>query len=140
MIRCFAGSWIFPSSATCSRTRSFIYAARISSRKQTRMKGWLPMNMSVRDELTLNNDQAFARQVSEAYYINCWQLFEGETLDMWKTYGQGLAVFSRFDLLRNALSPMLDDILLGIVRYGEEAMTGYNLIRFLYTKRHHFSK
>jgi hypothetical protein len=94
----------------------------------------------LRDELTLNNDQAFARQVSEAYYINCWQLFEGETLDMWKTYGQGLAVFSRFDLLRNALSPMLDEILLGIVRYGEKDMTGYNLIRFLYTKRHHFSK
>ena len=94
----------------------------------------------LRDELTLNNDQAFARQVSEAYYLNCWQLFEGETLDMWKTYGQGVAVFSRFDLLRNALSPMLDEILLGIVRYGEKDMTGYNLIRFLYTKRHHFSK
>jgi hypothetical protein len=28
----------------------------------------------LRDELTLNNDQAFARQVSEADYINCWQL------------------------------------------------------------------
>lgn len=94
----------------------------------------------LRDELTLNNDQAFARQASEAYYINCWQLFEGETLDMWKTYGQGVAVFSRFDLLRTAFSPMLDDILLGIVRYGEKDMTGYNLIRFLYTKRHHFSK
>jgi hypothetical protein len=33
------------------------------------------------DELALNNDLAFARQVSESYFINCWQIFEGETLD-----------------------------------------------------------
>jgi hypothetical protein len=28
---------------------------------------------------------------------------------MWKTYGNGVAVFSRFDLLRSALSAMLDE-------------------------------
>lgn len=92
------------------------------------------------DELALNNDLAFARQISEAYFINCWQLFEGETLDMWKTYGNGVAVFSRFDLLKSALSVMLDDILVGIVRYGEKDMKGYNLIRFLYTKQRHLAK
>ena len=59
---------------------------------------------------------------------------------MWKTYGNGVAVFSRFDLLKSALSIMLDDILVGIVRYGEKAMTRYNLIEFLYTKRRHFEK
>jgi hypothetical protein len=85
------------------------------------------------DELALNNDQAFNRQNSEAYFINCWQVFEGETLDMWKAYGKGVAIFSRFDLLKAALAPMLDDIMLGIVRYGEKDMTGYNMIRFLYT-------
>jgi hypothetical protein len=92
------------------------------------------------DEIALQNDQAFARQLSESYFINCWQLFEGETLDMWKTYGQGVAIFSRFDLLKAALAPMLDDILLGIVRYGEKDMTGYNLIQFMYTKRRLFEK
>jgi hypothetical protein len=92
------------------------------------------------DELALNNDLAFARQISESYFLNCWQLFEGETLDMWKTYGNGVAVFSRFDLLKAQLAPMLDNILLGIVRYGEKDMTGYNLIRFLYTKRRLFEK
>jgi hypothetical protein len=35
----------------------------------------------------------------EAYFINCWQIYEGETLEMWRTYGNGVAVFSRFDLL-----------------------------------------
>jgi hypothetical protein len=94
----------------------------------------------LRDELALNNDLAFARQVSESFFINCWQLFEGETLDMWRTYGNGVTVFSRFDLLKSALSVMLDDILVGVVRYGEKDMTGYNLIQFLYTKRRHFEK
>ena len=92
---------------------------------------------NIDDEVTLNNDQAFSRQVSESYFINCWQLFEGETLEMWKTYGQGVAVFSSVGLLKSALAPMLDDILLGIVRYGEKDMTGYNLIQFLFTNRMH---
>jgi hypothetical protein len=92
------------------------------------------------DELALNNDLAFARQISESYFLNCWQLFEGETLDIWKTYGNGVAVFSRFHLLKAQLAPMLDNILLGIVRYGEKDMTGYNLIRFLYTKPRLFEK
>ena len=35
---------------------------------------------------------------------------------------------------------MLDDILVGIVRYGEKDMKGYNLIRFLYTKQRHLAK
>jgi hypothetical protein len=92
------------------------------------------------DELRLNNEQAFNRQNSEGYFINCWQIYEGEMLDMWKTYGNGVAVFSRFDLLRSALSIMLDEILVGIVRYGEKDKTPYNLIRFLYTKRRHLAK
>jgi hypothetical protein len=92
------------------------------------------------DERALNNNQAFARQNSEAYFISCWQLFEGETLDMWKTYGNGVAVFSRFDFLKSAVATMLDDIFLGIVHYGEKDMTGYNLIRFLFTKRRCFLK
>jgi hypothetical protein len=94
----------------------------------------------LRDELALNNDQAFNRQTSEGHFINCWQLFEGETLDMWMTYGQGVAIFSHFDLLKAALAPMLDDIMPGIVWYGEKEMTGYNMIRFLFTKRRHFEK
>ena len=59
---------------------------------------------------------------------------------MWKTYGNGVAIFSRFELLKSQLAPMLDNILVGMVRYGEKDITGYNLIRFLYTKQHHFQK
>jgi hypothetical protein len=76
------------------------------------------------DELSLNNDQAFNRQFSETSYINCWQIFEGETIHMWGRYGKGVVIFSRFDLLKAQLSPMLDPILLGTVKYGESDTKG----------------
>jgi hypothetical protein len=94
----------------------------------------------LRDELKLNHDQAFNRQMSEVRYIQCWQMFEGETLDMWARYGGGVAVFSRFELLKSALGGMLDEILVGLVRYGNEGPTRYNLIHFLFMKRKHFEK
>ena len=92
------------------------------------------------DELALINDQASNRQFSEMRYIQCWQIFEEETLDMWARYGGGGAIFSRFDLLRAALDSMLDEIQLGLVRYGDDGPPRYNLIHLLFMKRKHFSK
>jgi hypothetical protein len=128
-----------------------LYLRRTDLFKETDPREALPSDEYVRtaldlqkydlnDELKLNDNQAFTRQNSEAYFINCWQIYEGETLEMWKTYGNGVAVFSRFDLLKSALSTLLDDILVGIVRYGEKDTTRYNLIRFLDTKQRHFAK
>jgi hypothetical protein len=59
---------------------------------------------------------------------------------MWDRYGKGVVIFSRFDLLKSQLSPMLNSILLGIVKYTEAGTTGYNLIQFLFTKRACFDK
>ena len=73
-------------------------------------------------------------------YIQCWQIFEDETLDMWARYGGGVAIFSRFDLLRSALDSMLDEVLVGLVRYGNAGPPRYNLIHFLFMKRKHFDK
>lgn len=91
------------------------------------------------DELALNHDQASNRQFSEMRYIQCWQIFEGETLDMWARYGS-IAIFSRFDLLRSALDSMLDEIQVGVVRYGDAGPRRYNVIDFLFTKRKCFEK
>jgi hypothetical protein len=91
------------------------------------------------DELALNNDQASNRQFSEMRYIQCWQVFEGETLDMWARYGC-VAIFSRFDLLRSALDSMLDEIQVGLVRYGDAGPGRYNVIHFLFMKRKCFDK
>jgi hypothetical protein len=93
----------------------------------------------LRDELTLNQSQAFSRQVSESRYIQCWQVYDGETLDMWERYGAGVAIFSRFELLRTKLDRMIDDVMVGAVRYGDNPGR-YNLIDFLFLKRKHFEK
>ena len=92
------------------------------------------------DELKLNNDQASNRQFSEARYIQCWQIFEGETLDMWARYGGGVAIFSRFEPLRTALNTMLDEITVGLVRYGDNGPIRYNVMNFLFMKRKHHDK
>ena len=91
------------------------------------------------DELALNNDQASNRQFSEMRYIQCWQVFEGETLDMWARYGC-VAIFCQFDLLRSALDSMLDEIHVGLVRYGDAGPGRYNVIHFLFMKRKCFDK
>ena len=90
------------------------------------------------DELAVKNHHAFNRQFSETSYINCWQIFEGETLHMWKTYGQGVAVFSTFELLKSAISNFLDQVYLGVVRYG--GPEDPNLINALFRKRKLFDK
>jgi hypothetical protein len=90
------------------------------------------------DEVTVKDHRAYNRQFSETSYINCWQIFEGETLHMWKSYGQGVAVFSTFKLLKSAVRNFLDTVHLGVVRYGgpEDA----NLINALFRKRNLFDK
>jgi len=97
------------------------------------------LKYDLHDELTLNENQAFSRQISEAHYIQCWQIYEGETLDMWARYGNGVAIFSRFDLLKSSLNVMVDNVMVGLVRYGDEP-TRYNFFNFLFLKRKHFDK
>jgi hypothetical protein len=88
------------------------------------------------DELTLNSHQASNRLHSEAYYLNCWSLYdENNRLRMWYRYAPcGVAIRSRYGLLKSALQLMLDDIHLGKVRYGDRDMTGYNHLQVIYTK------
>jgi hypothetical protein len=93
----------------------------------------------VNDEQTLRHHQASTRQFSESSFINCWHLYEGETLKMWDQYGD-VAVFSRYDQLKEQLDTLLDNVLLGPVRYGDQAMSRYNTLQVLFTKRAHFEK
>lgn len=87
----------------------------------------------------MNNDQAVNRQFSEMRYVQCWQIFEGETLKMWARYGC-VAIFSRFDLLRFALDSMLDQIHVGLVQYGDVGPSSDNVIHFLFRKGRCFEK
>ena len=74
-------------------------------------------------------------QFRESLYISCWHLFRNETDKMWKEYGDdGVAICSRYCLLKSALNAMGDQAFLGLVRYGAKHLSGYNLFRFITTK------
>ncbi len=136
-----------------------IYLRRVDLFKETDPREGMPDDKSVRkslglqeglleDEKKLNNHQAFIRQHSEGTFINCWHLFEGETFEMWQTYaagadqkgitGSGIVIFSRVNLLREAIDAWLDPVFLGIVRYGNKE--DGNLFDILFTKHKHFDK
>lgn len=93
----------------------------------------------IADEAKFNNSQASLRQFSEAQYIQCWHVYEEETLDMWASYGSGVAIFSRFELLKSALNAMLDNVMVGLVQYGNWPVR-YNTVNFLFRKRKLFDK
>src|SRR2546427_12381369 len=46
------------------------------------------------------------------------------TIDIWARYGGGVAIFSRFGLLKLLLNAMLDEIMVGLVRYGDDGKPG----------------
>lgn len=93
--------------------------------------------LDLRDKQTLDNSVGAIAQFREAFYISCWYLFREETCKMWKDYGaDGVAVCSRYSLLKSALCELPDRVFLGQVRYGGASeMTGYNTVRFVTTKR-----
>ncbi len=77
-------------------------------------------------------------QFREGFYVSCWHLFREETCKMWKDYGdKGVAICSRYRLLKSALNAMGDRAYIGLVRYGSEHLSGarWNLFRFITTKR-----
>jgi hypothetical protein len=78
-------------------------------------------------------------QQKEAYFISCWYLFDHETARMWGKYGKdGVAICSRYGLLKMALAAMPDRAMLGLVRYSFDHV-GWNILRFITTKRPDFA-
>lgn len=78
-------------------------------------------------------------QFRQGFYVNCWHLQVEETAAMWARYGHdGVALISRYDLLKRALDPLPDKVLVGLVRYGTAHLTGWNVIRFVTTKREEY--
>lgn len=88
------------------------------------------------DRQKLDESIGCMAQFREAYYISCWHLFREETCKMWEDYGKdGVAICSRYGLLKSALDAMGDRAYLGLVRYGSKHLTGWNTLRFITTKR-----
>ena len=46
---------------------------------------------------------------------------------------------SRYDLLKQVLHPLPDKVMVGLIRYGNSHLTGWNVVRFVTTKREMYS-
>jgi len=93
----------------------------------------------INDIQKLNHDLGSTAQFRQAFYINCWYLFDHETAAMWSKYGRdGVAIVSRYSLLRAGLDSLADRPHLGLVRYGWQPGTRWNLLRFITTKQKRF--
>jgi len=92
--------------------------------------------LDVNDQQKLNNLVGFIAQHRESYYISCWHLFCNETLKMWAEYAKdGLAICSRYELLKHAVHTQLDTAHLGLIQYGIKHLTGFNTLQFITTKQ-----
>ncbi|MGA2967269.1 MAG: hypothetical protein ABSD64_13750 [Terriglobales bacterium] len=90
--------------------------------------------LDVLDRQRLEHHIGSVAQDREGFYISCWHLFREETCQMWKKYGEdGVAICSRYQLLKSALGTMGDRAFLGLVRYGWEQLTGWDALRFITT-------
>jgi hypothetical protein len=99
---------------------------------------------SVKAETDLNHQIATFSQFREMYYVNCWHLFRTETPEMWKGFAQdGVAVCSRYELLKSALDGMVDKTFIGLMRYGDERLTRtmrLNTLQAINTKRAQYAQ
>ena len=95
----------------------------------------------INDRRSLNNHLGFLAQNRESYYISCWHLYRQETLDMWEQYGDdGVAVCSRYGMLKSVLDGLLDEAYAGLVRYGTDHLAGtFNALEFITTKQVQYS-
>lgn len=86
-----------------------------------------------------NHDIGSLAQFRQSFYVNCWHLYVEETATMWARYGKdGVAIVSRYDLLREVLEPLVDRVMVGPIRYGTAHLTGWNVVRFVTTKREQY--
>jgi len=105
-----------------------------------RVLGLDPYNIS--DRVALNNHLGSLAQHRESYYMSCWHLYRQETLEMWEQYGpDGVAVCSRYGLLKSALDGLLDQAHSGLVQYGTDHLANrFNALAFITTKQVQYSQ
>lgn len=91
----------------------------------------------VHDQVKRNHHLGSIAQSREMHYITCWHLYRSETLAMWEGYGHdGVAIVSRYNLLKASLNGLIDDTHLGLVHYGTSHLTNrFNAMEFITTKQ-----
>src|SRR5262249_11486246 len=90
----------------------------------------------IKDEMNLIAHQGSNRLFTEMYYLSCWNLYRREhEMQMWQQYAKhGVAVQTTFGRMKSAVDQFPDAMHIGPVRYGDQDMTRYNQLQFLFTK------
>lgn len=92
-------------------------------------------NFDLKDLRERDHNIGSLAQFRQSFYVNCWHLHIEETATMWARYGKdGVAIVSRYDLLKQVLDPLPDKVMVGLIRYGTKHLTGWNVVRFVTTK------
>jgi hypothetical protein len=98
--------------------------------------------LDVRDARTIDHHIGVLAQWRRASFVNCWYLSDEPTPGMWQAYGkEGVAIASRYSLLKVALESGKERGFLGLVHYGASHLKrrSWNLLRFISTKREKFA-
>src|SRR5260370_18690312 len=70
----------------------------------------------VQDEKTLLHQMGTLAQEREMFYVSCWHLARDEKAEMWKEFAEsGVAIISRYGLLKATLDGLMDKFHLGLV-------------------------
>jgi hypothetical protein len=95
----------------------------------------------VKDQVALNNHLGSLAQSREMHFITCWQLFHEENLAIWEQYGHdGVAVISKYGILKESLASIPDETHIGLIQYGSAHLTDrFNAMEFITTKQEKYS-
>jgi hypothetical protein len=92
--------------------------------------------LDIKDRRELDHSIGSIAQFRQAFFINCWYLSEADSAQMWQGRGaDGVAIRCQYSALKAALDALSDEAFLGLVRYGSAHLTGWNIMRFITTKR-----
>lgn len=78
----------------------------------------------------INDGRDFARNYRQHCYVNCWHMNDSESLAMWKVYSgseESIAIKTKFQCLKNALSCATQDIYASEVEYDDSPAIGTRL-------------
>jgi hypothetical protein len=95
----------------------------------------------IKDEVALNNHLGSLAQDREMHFISCWYLFRKEDLAIWEQYGSdGVAVTSKYSLLKECLATIPDNTHIGLIQYGTAHLTDrFNVMEFITTKQEKYA-
>jgi len=92
--------------------------------------------LDIKDRRKIDHHIGSIAQFRQGFFINCWYLGDDDTAQMWSGRGQdAVAICCRYSALKSALAALTDDAHLGLIRYGSAHLTGWNIMRFITTKR-----